>query len=388
MMQLSRPPSGTRVRLTALTAVAAASALLLSACSSSSKSSASSPAASAGASSAGGTSAAATSGGGSTNKSFKVCMATGGQGLDWQKGQGDVARALAKQRGWGYVELSNNGDGPTANKNADVFIQDKCSAVIEFNGQPSVNGVIAAKLKAAKIPAITYDIGQKGWYFVGIDNLKAGVAGGKALGEIAKTKWNCDPDLVLSAEGKAAGIVNTQRTGGMRTGLKSVCPNIAASKYISFESNGLASVGQPAARAVLAAHTSAKKILVVGLNDGGVLGALQAAQQLNRASDIVGWGQDGSFITGKNVNPHLAGSVFYFLEGYAVYAFTGVLDKIAAGSPPPVGDDTSNNPTILIPPCPVSAAQASKIPTLTTRVAKLLAAPKGTTENSLYCPKS
>jgi ABC-type sugar transport system substrate-binding protein len=193
---------------------------------------------------------------------------------------------------------------------------------------------------------------------------------------------------VLSAEGKAAGIVNTQRTGGMRTGLKSVCPNIAASKYISFESNGLASVGQPAARAVLAAHTSAKKILVVGLNDGGVLGALQAAQQLNRASDIVGWGQDGSFITGKNVNPHLAGSVFYFLEGYAVYAFTGVLDKIAAGSPPPVGDDTSNNPTILIPPCPVSAAQASKIPTLTTRVAKLLAAPKGTSENSLYCPKS
>ena len=385
MTNLSRPPRGTRARLTALTAVAAAGALLLSACSSSSKSTASS---SAGGTSASGTSAAATSSGTSSNKSFKVCMATGGQGLDWQKGQGDVARALAKQRGWGYVELSNNGDGPTANKNADVFVQDKCSAVIEFNGQPSVNGVLAAKFKAAKIPVITYDIGQKGWYFVGIDNLKAGIAGGKALGEIAKTKWNCNPDLVLSAEGKAAGIVNTQRTGGMRTGLKSVCPNIAASKYISFESNGLASVSQPAARAVLAAHTSAKKILVVGLNDGGVLGALQAAQQLNRASDIIGWGQDGSFITGKNVNPHLAGSVFYFLEGYAVYAFTGVLDKIAAGSPPAVGDDTSNNPTILIPPCPVSAAQAAKIPTLTARVAALLNAPKGTTENSLFCPKS
>lgn len=384
MTHLSRPPRGTKARLTALTAVAATSALLLSACSSSSKSAAPTSAGT----SAGGTSAAATSGGTTSSKSFKVCMATGGQGLDWQKGQGDVARALAKQRSWGYVELSNNGDGPTANKNADVFIQDKCSAVIEFNGQPSVNGVLAAKFKAAKIPVITYDIGQKGWYFVGIDNLKAGVAGGKALGEIAKTKWNCNPDLVLSAEGKAAGIVNDQRTGGMRTGLKSICPNIAASKYISFESNGLASVSQPASRAVLAAHTSAKKILVVGLNDGGVLGALQAAQQLNRASDIIGWGQDGSFITGKNVNPHLAGSVFYFLEGYAVFAFTGVLDKIAAGSPPVVGDNSSNNPTILIPPCPVSAAEAAKIPTLTTRVSKLLAAPKGTTENSLFCPKS
>ena len=385
-----RTPRGTRARLAALTAVVATSALLLSACSSSSKST---TATSAGGTSAAGTTdagttAAATTGSATPAKNFKVCMATGGQGLDWQKGQGDVARALAKQRGWGYVELSNNGDGPTANKNADVFVQDKCNAVIEFNGQPSVNGVMAAKFASAKIPVITYDIGQKGWYFVGIDNLKAGIAGGKALGEIAKTKWNCNPDLVLSAEGKAAGIVNTERTGGMRTGLKSVCPNIAASKYISFESNGLASVSQPAARAVLAAHPSATKILVVGLNDGGVLGALQAAQQLNRANDIIGWGQDGSFITGKNVNPHLAGSVFYFLEGYAVYAFTGVLDKIAAGSPPAVGDDTSNNPTILIPPCPITAAQAASIPTLTTRVAKLLTAPKGTTENSLFCPKS
>jgi ABC-type sugar transport system substrate-binding protein len=315
-------------------------------------------------------------------------MGTGGQGLDWQKGQGDVARALAGQRGWDYVELSNNADGPTATKNADIFVQDKCNAVIEFNGQPSVNPVIAAKLKAANIPAITYDIGQAGWYFVGIDNQKAGEAGGAALGQIAKDKWNCDVDLVMSAEGKAAGIVNTQRTGGMRTGLKSVCPDIAESKYVSFESNGLSTVSQPAARASLAAHTSAKKILVVGINDGGVLGALQAAQQLNRADDIVGWGQDGSFITGKNVNPHLAGSVFYFLEGYAVYAFKEILDPIAAGSVPPVGDNSSNNPTVLIPPCPVTKAQAAKIPDLGERVDQLLAAPKGTSETDLFCPKS
>ena len=319
---------------------------------------------------------------------FKLGVAVGGQTCcDWQKAQGDVAEAMAKQKGWDFVELSNNGDAATAVKNADIFIQDKVNAVIEFNGQPSVNPVMAAKFASAHIPVVTYDIAQKGFYFVGIDNQAAGIAGGKALGEIAKAKWDCKPDLVISSEGAAAGIVNTWRTGGMRDGLKQVCPDIAADKYISLEGSGQASIALPAARDVLAAHPDAKKILVVGLNDGGVVGVLEAAEQLGRADDIIGWGQDGSFITGKNVDPHLAGSVFYFLEGYPVYALRDVIDKIAAGNPPPVKDD-AGDPASRVQPCPISAAEAQKVPGLDERVKQLLAAPAGTTEFDLFCPKS
>jgi len=319
---------------------------------------------------------------------FKLGMAIGGDTCcDWMKAQGDVAAALAKQRGWDYVELSNNADAATATKNADIFIQDKVDAVIEFNGHAEVNPVLAAKFGAAHIPVVTYDIAQKGFYFVGIDNLAAGIAGGEALGNIAKTKWNCDVDLVLSSEGQGAGIVNTWRTGGMRTGLQKVCPDIAADKYVSFEGSGQVAVALPAARDVLAAHPDAKKILVVGLNDGGVLGSLQAAEQLGRADNIIGWGQDGSFIVGPNVDPHLAGSVFYFLEGYAVYAMRDVIDPIAAGKAPPVMDDPGN-PASKVQPCPVSAEAASKIPDTAGRVKALLAAPPGTTEYDLFCPKS
>ncbi len=318
---------------------------------------------------------------------FKLGMAVGGiASLDWTKAQGDVARALAKVRGWDYVELSNQQDPPTVIKNADIFIQDKVNAVIEFNGQPSVNPVIAAKFAAAHIPVVTYDISQKGFYFVGIDNQAAGLAGGEALGKIAKEKWNCQPDLVISSEAAGAGIVNTWRTGGMRDGVKKVCPDIPADKYISYEGGGQTSVSLPAARDVLAAHPNAKKILVVGINDSGVLGVIQAAEQLGRADDVIGWGQDGSFITGPNVDPHLAGSVFYFLEGYAVYALRDVVDKVAAGNPPPVKDDPGD-PASRVQPCPVSAAQAAKIPDMPERVKQLLAAPPGTTEYDLFCPK-
>ena len=319
---------------------------------------------------------------------FKLGMAIGGEpSQDWQKAQGEVAAALAKQRGWEYVELSNNADPAVTTKNADIFIQDKVNAVIEFNGSPAVNPVIAAKFAAAKIPEVTYDIAQKGFYFVGIDNQAAGLAGGEALGNIAKTKWNCDVDLVISSEGQGAGIVNTWRTGGMRDGIKKVCPDIPADKWVSMEGGGQVAVALPAGRDLLAAHPDAKKILVVGINDSSVLGVLQAAEQLGRADNIIGWGQDGSFITGPNVDPHLAGSVFYFLEGYAVYALRDVIDPIAAGNAPPVKDDPGD-PASKVQPCPVSAAAAAKIPDMAGRVTALLAAPKGTTEYDLFCPKA
>ena len=68
---------------------------------------------------------------------------------------------------------------------------------------------------------------------------------------------------------------------------------------------------------------------------------------------MIAWGQDGAFITGDNVNPHLAGSVFYFLEGYAVYALRDVIEPIAAGNPPPLKDD-AGDPASRVEPCPVT----------------------------------
>ena len=64
-----------------------------------------------------------------------------------------------------------------------------------------------------------------------------------------------------------------------------------------------------------------------------------------------------------------------------------VIDPMASGNPPPVKDDPGN-PASRVTPCPVSAAQASKIPDMAGRVKALLAAPEGTSEYDLFCPKS
>jgi ABC-type sugar transport system substrate-binding protein len=318
---------------------------------------------------------------------FKLCVALGGiPGILGALGTtGDpIAKAGAKKRGWDYYEVSNKLDAPTAVKNADLIVQQKCSALIQFNGRPEVNPTIAKKLAKAKIPVITYDIAQPGWYFLGIDNLAAGKAGGAALGKLVKEKWNCQPDLVLESHGYGAGIVDAMRTGGMVEGLKSVCPDIDKSKFKPFEGNGEIAVSQPAARDILAANPTAKKIAVVGLNDAGVVGALLAARQLGSGYEAMGWGQDGNLIAGDKVDPDLKGSVLYFLEGYSAYAFE-VLDAIAKKSAPKMRDGAVN-PAVLVKPCPVSAAQAKGIPIDKVRIAQLAKDPSKTLY-SIYCPK-
>ena len=111
---------------------------------------------------------------------FKVCMGTGGTpGTPWQTGQGTVMQSIAKKEGWSSVILSNQHSPSISLSNAQIFILDKCNVVVEGPVPESTDPVIAAKLAAAKIPVITFDITQKGWYFVGINNSLAGIEGGR-----------------------------------------------------------------------------------------------------------------------------------------------------------------------------------------------------------------
>ncbi|WP_395243959.1 sugar ABC transporter substrate-binding protein [Agromyces sp. MMS24-K17] len=315
---------------------------------------------------------------------FTVGFAVGGQpDADWQELQGDVAAGLAEQRGWGFVELSNDNSEATATKNADIFIQKGVDVVMMFNGQPSANPVIAKKYEEAGIPVITFDIAQEGWYFVGIDNAAAGTEGGTKLGELAKSEWDCDVDLVISAEGTSAGQINEWRTGNAREAVKTVCPDIPEDAYVSYEADGNLTTSLANAPGVFAAHPDAKNILVVGINDQAVVGALQAATQLGRDASIMGWGQDGGLITGDNVDPNLVGSVMYFLEGYPAFAYQ-IADEIEAGNAPAV-KDTGADPAVKVTPCPVTAADAAAIPGIEDRVSQLADAPEGTTEYDLFC---
>ena len=141
------------------------------------------------------------------------------------------------------------------------------------------------------------------------------------------------------------------------------------------------------ARALLAAHPTWSKIAVVGINDDGVVGVLEAAEQLGRAKDIIGWGQSGDLDTGANVDPHLLGSVFYFLEGTPMGG--PLLKEIAAGHVPLDGGLYPQQPGRAHPTMPRQYRSSKEHPGLLGPLGQDdPGEPGDDAERRLFCPKS
>ncbi len=300
-----------------------------------------------------------------------------------------LTEALAKQRGWEYVYVNNNVDGPTAVSNAKLLINKGVDAAIEFQVDQTVMPVISKLFEAKDIPWVTYSVAAPNAYIVGGSDVQAGIDAGKALGQVADEKWSCDVDLLVLLTRPSLPAPN-ERVLKARDGFLEVCPDTPDDAIVEFETagDGGAAVNQEAARNVLVAHPDAKKILFAGMSDEAVAAGLTAAKQLDKYDDAWGWGQGGDGITLKNPDPHLLGSVMYFLEGYPVFAFK-VLDAYAAGKPLPKGaEDTTESPdAIKATSCSMTAEAIRAIPTLEDRVTALIDAPLGTTLGDLYCPK-
>jgi ABC-type sugar transport system substrate-binding protein len=321
---------------------------------------------------------------GQVPKNITIGFGQAGVGPQFLTEQSRGLRLLAKRYGWKLIELNNNSSGPTAVNNVQQFIEDKVNYIIEFQVDGTVNPVICAKTQAAHIPIITLGIAGPCEYFTSDDDHATGVQAGQQLGTYAKQHWNCDPDMVLLAASSLAGDASPLRVGGDVDGLHQVCPNIPASKIVQFQMNNDNDTGISDARNALLAHPSSGKILVGGLNDLGVSQAMTGAEQLHRASDLYAWGGDGSDLA-PGADPHLGGSVQFFLEAAIIPAFEIALE-LAAKEPVHQGY-SPEDPTLLAATCPMTVKQALATPGIVQRETQEIAAFPRKTAAQLYCPK-
>jgi ribose transport system substrate-binding protein len=350
----------------------------------------------AGSSPAAGGSSAAASGGtcpgqckvplpGQVPKGITIGFGQAGVGPQFLTEQSRGLKLLAQRYGWKVIELNNNSSGPTAVTNVEQFIEDKVNYIIEFQVDGTVNPVICAKTQAAHIPVITLGIEGPCEYFTSDDDHVTGVQAGQQLGAYAKQHWNCKPDMVLLAAASGVGAASPLRVGGDIAGFKTVCPNVPASDFVQFQMNNDNDTGISDARNALLAHPAAKNILVGGLNDLGVSQAMTAAEQLHRAGDLYAWGGDGSDLA-PGADPHLGGSVQFFLEAAIIPAFEIALE-LAAKEPVHQGF-SPQDPTLLAATCPMTVKQALAIPGIVSRETQEVAAFPDKTAAQLYCPAS
>ncbi len=184
------------------------------------------------------------------------------------------------------------------------------------------------------LPTIAIDIIQPPCQiaFMGANNLAAGKMAGEAMGKYAKDTWNCDYTAYVSLESTAAGQANTDRMGGYRAGFTEFCP-IQNEKVLDG-----ADRTDPALTKVsdLLTALPGHRIVVVAINEDGIIGALGAAKTAGRQADLFysGQGTDPSIWKTIACDPQYIASTAYFPEKYGTLLIPAMVTKLEGGTIP------------------------------------------------------
>jgi ribose transport system substrate-binding protein len=186
------------------------------------------------------------------------------------------------------------------------------------------------------VPVIAIDIAQGDCQtaFMGANNSRAGQVAGTGLGEYMKEKFDCKYDAYVSLEDKGVGEVNDDRMNGIREGFEEVCGQIVNERVLDA---GRQDVALTKFTDTLTALPDAERIVVVGINDDAVLGALAAARTAGRADQVYmsGMGADPSSHCEIATNPNWAGDSAFFPERYGEIGVPYLIDAIKGEEIPP-----------------------------------------------------
>ncbi len=239
-----------------------------------------------------------------------------GDSVPFSKLVTDSMRRNAKAAGAQLVVCDSQLDGQKALDCAKSFRTQGVDAYLNFQSDQQLAGAICKA--GPDVPVIAVDIPQEPCEaaFMGAANSYAGFIAGRAVGEYAKNEWQCEYDAYVSLESTASVDASKQRMGGYREGFQSVCPGELRNERV------LDADRTDSARTkmtdTLTALPGQKRIVVVGLNDDGILGAVAAAKTAGRADDIYvsGQGADPSSWCEIKNNPNWIADAGYFPERY------------------------------------------------------------------------
>ena len=197
--------------------------------------------------------------------------------------------AAAHARGINLVTWDNNRDAEMALSNAKEMVEQKVDIAIEFQLYEQISSVILDTFSRASIPLIALINPIYGAQYFGVDNYRAGLSAGIALGEYAKRYWEAPPASIVLIESPRAGrTVQSRLTGAIRA----IEHRFGSLNGIPIEHVDGAGERQ-ASRAAMTAYfreRSAKRAIVIGINDESAIGAAEALTGSKGEIAIAGFG--------------------------------------------------------------------------------------------------
>jgi ribose transport system substrate-binding protein len=251
-----------------------------------------------------------------------------GDSVPFVKLVSDSIKAEAQKAGAELVFCDSQLDGQKALDCAKSFKTQGVQAYLNFQVDQKLAPAICAA--GPDVPVIAIDIVQDPCQvsFMGAANEYAGNIAGEAIGKYAKDTWNCEYDAYVSLESTAAADANRLRMGGTRDGFKKYC-EIKNEKVLDADRTDPA---RTKFADVLTTLPGKKRIVVVAINDDGLIGALAAARTANRVGDIfmAGQGADPTSHCEILKNPNWVADAAYFPERYGQIAIPYLI-KAAKG---------------------------------------------------------
>lgn len=219
---------------------------------------------------------------------------------------------------------------------ARQFRTREVDGLVTFQADAAAAANICAE--GPQVPVIAIDIEQQPCQtaFVGAANAYAGEIVGHELGRYFKENFNCEHDAWVSLESLAVGVVNDLRMDGFREGFEAVCGPVNNERIVDTGAGGQADTAQRQMTDTLTTLPGAKRVIIVGINEDVITGAIAAARSQNRSDDIYlgvqNFDPDNCQIW---TAPHFIASAAYFPEKYALLILPALIKAIHGEEIPP-----------------------------------------------------
>lgn len=236
-------------------------------------------------------------------------------------------RLAAARHNIELVEFDNSFSAAKAVRNAEKLAVSGVDLVLDFQSHTKIAPRVSSIFREADIPFIAIEVPHPDATFYGADNYRIGLLAGKMLGRWAKQSWQ-NVQQVLLLEAEAAGPLPLLRLTGARAGVREVLPYIPENAFVKLEARWDFARSFEAVRKYLR-RTPPRTMLITGINDMVVLGALRAFEEAGRSQDCAAVSLGAipeARAELRRKGTRLIGSVAFFPERYGEDIIRTALD--------------------------------------------------------------
>lgn len=185
------------------------------------------------------------------------------------------------------------------------------------------------------IVGIVFDQGPCQVSWLRVDQAAAGRLAGEAVGRFAAEAWDCQTSAYLSLESNDADPDGRERMAGYRAGYEEHCP-LPDRTFQLDDADRLVTAQAQVARRL--AELPGKRIVIVGLNEDAILGAMAAASAAGRQDETWYSGQlaDAPIRQVIACDEHYIASVAQFPERFGSLLLPVLSDALEGRSVPAV----------------------------------------------------